>query len=329
MAAADHGDGPAPRAPWKLRSVTFAAAGLALAGLVVGGMRTLELLMSALAGVHGVHVVPSVAAFDGPAPVDAAAEEPDDIPEAAPAPPAAEVVPDAPLVADAGHDAGPRDAGRRAAPVFVDAGIDVRVLPRTRLAACDVDLAHRVEDLYAPTTSFKATFEQELLVRALGSATQSRGSLLTAKPGRMSWSYDEPENSRIVSDGQTVSVYEAPDNRLFRVPAAVSPYPGAFVFLTGLAPLTDVFNFVARRPGATADIPGTCLLVGTPRALTRAYRKVLFYVDRATFQVRRVVILDAAGNENRIDLVDPSVDVPVSAADFVFVPPPDTVVVGR
>jgi len=311
----------------------FVAAGLALAALVRGGALTVEFAMNALAAVRGLHATIRVTAADvalEPTPAHEVTEEVAPLIEAVRGPSrASDTVPDEVPLVDAGHEAGPRDAGRRVASRPFDAGVDAGLPPAPRPAPCNLELAYLVDALYAPIVSFRSRFDQELVVGALGSTTRSHGTLVVAKPGKMSWSYDDPENSRIVSDGQTVSVYEAPNKHLFRVPLDSSPYPGAFAFLTGQAPLTALFDLVARNGEATADSPGICLLVGTPRALTRAYQKVLFHVDRATLEVRRVVIVDRAGDRNRIDLVDPSMDVPVDPDQFVFVPPSDTIVVGR
>jgi outer membrane lipoprotein carrier protein len=302
-------EAPAPPAPWKSRAAVVVVVGLALAGLVFGAARTLEIVMNLLDGMRELHVSARLA----PAEESDAAYAPDAADEPVPDLVADMSVDAEPAVLDrrpidAGRDAGSPDAGRFVARAVVEAGIDVRVPARPRLHPCDVELAHRVETFYAATASFAATFVQELHVSALGSTTRSHGSLVIERPGKMSWSYDEPAGSRIVSDGQTVSVYEAPNKQLFRVPAINSPYPGAFAFLTGQAPFTALFSFAAR----SGD-----------------YEKVLFYVDRATLQVQRVVILDRQGDHNQIDLVDPSTDVPVDEAQFVFAPPADTIVVGR
>ena len=64
--------------------------------------------------------------------------------------------------------------------------------------------------------------------------------------------------------------------------------------------------------------PGGYVLVGTPKQPTPAYSKVLFYVDTATSQVRRVMVIDGQGNRNRFDFVSPRVNEPV-APDAVHV----------
>jgi outer membrane lipoprotein carrier protein len=54
---------------------------------------------------------------------------------------------------------------------------------------------------------------------------------------------------------------------------------------------------------------------------------VLLYVDSATAQVRRVLILDVQGNRNRFDFENPLVNTPVPAGEFTFSPPTGTQIV--
>jgi outer membrane lipoprotein carrier protein len=64
-----------------------------------------------------------------------------------------------------------------------------------------------------------------------------------------------------------------------------------------------------------------------PKAPTPAYQKMLLYVDGSTYQVRRVLLLDAQGNRNRFDFITPSVNQKVPAGEFQFKPPPGTQVI--
>jgi outer membrane lipoprotein carrier protein len=312
---------------WGFRAAITVVIGLAVGGFVLGAVNTVELAMHTLGKLHGFHASAVVASTQTPAVPAPADDEDEDVPPPPKAsPPVTATPPVLPVIeavaVDAGYDFGRADVGP---PARVADLVDASLAPVTpRRAPCNPELAHRVEALYAPVTSFKARFDQELFVRALGSGTRSHGTLLIAKPGKMSWSYDDPEDSRIVSDGETVLVYEAPNKHAFRVPAGSSPYPGAFAFLTGQVPFTLVFDFASR-----AAEPDMCILSGTPRGLTRAYQRVVFVVDRITLQVVRVVIFDRAGDENRIDLTDPVLDAPIDPGELVFVPPSDTIVVGR
>ncbi len=69
------------------------------------------------------------------------------------------------------------------------------------------------------------------------------------------------------------------------------------------------------------------MLEGTPKEATPAYQKVLLYVDSATSQVRRVLVIDAQGNRNRFDFNNPLVNTPTPPGEFTFTPPNGTQIV--
>jgi outer membrane lipoprotein carrier protein len=101
-------------------------------------------------------------------------------------------------------------------------------------------------------------------------------------------------------------------------------------FLTGQGKLSDSFNFqlVDGDTGQKGlNFPGGFVLIGTPKAATPSYQKVLFFVDKATSQVRRVLIVDAQGNLNKFTFDTPRVNDPISPSEFTFTPPPGTNIV--
>jgi outer membrane lipoprotein carrier protein len=105
-----------------------------------------------------------------------------------------------------------------------------------------------------------------------------------------------------------------------------SQYPAALAFLMGQGQLTSSFTLRLLDPAAM-KFEGGWVLEGTPTQDTPAYKKVLLYVDAATAQVRRVLILDAQGNRNRFDFDSPLVNTPVPPNEFNFSPPAGTQIV--
>jgi outer membrane lipoprotein carrier protein len=187
-------------------------------------------------------------------------------------------------------------------------------------------LVSSVQALYNGSSTFRSDFEQKFWVKAYNTEKSSRGHVTFAKPGKMDWVYDDPRDNRIVSDGNLIRVYEAANKQLYEAPVDKSQYPAALSFLTGTGKLSDAFDF-ELFPGDQMKFPGGSVLVGTPKQATPAYSKVLFYVDTATSQVRRVMIIDGQGNRNRFDFVNPKVNEPVGAGQFKFTPPPGTSIV--
>ena len=188
------------------------------------------------------------------------------------------------------------------------------------------DVVGKVQQFYDKTQSFKSDFQQEFFVKAYNQRKTSKGKVTFSKPGKMDWVYDEPKDNRVVSDGTTLRVYEAQNHQMFEQAVDKSQYPAALGFLTGQGKLTDTFDFQLYS-GQQMSFPGGLVLVGTPKVASPAYQKVLFYVDAATYQVRRVMVLDGQGNRNRFDFLNPHVNEPVPPQQFHFTPPPGTSVV--
>jgi outer membrane lipoprotein carrier protein len=188
-------------------------------------------------------------------------------------------------------------------------------------------IADRVQAFYDQTRTFQADFKQEYLIKIHPDAPRkSQGRVVFEKPGKMSWTYDQPNGNRVVSDGKILKVYEQENQQMFEQPVDKSQYPAALSFLLGQGSITGSFT-LRTLDAAAMKYENGWVLEGTPKDPTPAYQKVLLYVDAATSQVRRVLILDAQGNRNRFEFVNPVVNTPVPPGEFNFTPPSGTQVV--
>jgi outer membrane lipoprotein carrier protein len=185
-----------------------------------------------------------------------------------------------------------------------------------------------VQQVYDKSQTFQSDFSQKFWVKAYNTEKSSHGHVQFAKPGKMSWSYDDEQSrgNRVVSDGTTIRVYEASNKQMYESPLDKSQYPAALSFLTGTGKLSDAFNFDLQS-GASMNFPGGAVLVGTPKTPTPAYSKVLFYVDLGTAQVRRVMIIDGQGNRNRFYFDAPKVNETLSPDLFKYTPPAGTSII--
>jgi len=184
----------------------------------------------------------------------------------------------------------------------------------------------RVQANYEKVRSFRARFKQDYWVKAYDQRKKSLGTVVFARPGKMSWSYEDPKGNRVVSDGKLLRVYEEGAKQLFEQPVDKSQYPQALGFLTGESKLAETFTFEGNE-GASMSFPGGLVLVATPRQPLATVQKVLLYVDAATHYVRRVLLLDAQGNRNRFDFDDVKLDDAIDAREFSFAPPAGTTVI--
>jgi len=206
-------------------------------------------------------------------------------------------------------------------------GFDLKAdSPAAAASPSAADVAAKVQAFYNQTKTFQAHFKQEYYIKMHNKRETSEGEVAFQKPGRMSWNYDQPNGNRVVSNGQELKVYQPAMQQMFVQPVDKSQYPAALSFLMGQGQLTSSFDLRLLDP-ATVKFAGGWVLEGTPKQATPAYQKVLLYVDAATSQVRRVLILDAQGNRNRFDFSTPVVNQPVAKTDFEFTPPAGTHVI--
>jgi outer membrane lipoprotein carrier protein len=198
--------------------------------------------------------------------------------------------------------------------------------PATPASALNAEqIADRVQGFYDKTKTFKASFKQVYTAKAYAKTKEGVGVVILEKPGKMSWRYTNNGN-RIVSDGKVIRVYEKENQQMYEQPLDKSPYPAALAFLVGTGSLKASFKLTKIDP-KTVNFEGGFVLAGEPREATPAYQKMLLYVDAATYQVRRVLLLDAQGNKNRFDFSGTEVNLKTPPGEFAFTPPKGTQVV--
>jgi outer membrane lipoprotein carrier protein len=184
------------------------------------------------------------------------------------------------------------------------------------------ELAGRMQSFYDKTKTFRANFKQRYWVEAYRKTKDSNGLVTFEKPGRMSWRYQNNGN-RVVSDGETIKVYEADNKQMYLQSVGKSQYPAALSFLVGGGDLRKTFR-LAMLDAKAMRFEGGYVMMGIPKTPTPAYQKVFFYVDGQTYQVRRVLLLDAQRNRNRFDFIGPIVNKAVDQNEFQFTPPKGT-----
>jgi outer membrane lipoprotein carrier protein len=186
-------------------------------------------------------------------------------------------------------------------------------------------IADRVQTFYDRSKTFKAGFKQQYRVRAYDKTIDSQGSVVFEKPGKMSWRYTNNGN-RVVSDGKLVKVYEKENKQMYEQPLDKSQYPAALSFLVGGGNLKQSFKFT-KRDAKEMSFEGGYVIVGDPLEASPSYQSIILYVDGTTYQVRRVLLLDAQGNRNRFDFLNPEINTKAPGGEFNFTPPPGTQVI--
>ena len=155
-------------------------------------------------------------------------------------------------------------------------------------------VATALQKKYDAVMDFSADFTQEAESGVLRKKLVERGSLLVKKPGRMKWTYKEPELKTFVSDGTRMYMHTPADNQVI-----VSPVPAddqattAVLFLTGKGKLTRDFT-ISFDQGGSAD---TYALRLQPKLPQRDYDWLQLVVDRSTLQLRSLTAVNPQGGQ--------------------------------
>ena len=187
------------------------------------------------------------------------------------------------------------------------------------------EVVDKVQAFYDQLRTFKANFKQHYRIKSHDKTMDSAGWVIFQKPGKMSWRYTSNGN-RVVSDGKVIKIYEKANKQMLEQPLNTSQYPAVLSFLTGQGKLKQNFKFTLQS-SAQMNYTAGHVLLGEPLHPTAAYERVYFYVDARSFQVRRVIIVDAQQNRNRFDFEAPQGNTKPPKGEFAFTPPPGTQVI--
>jgi len=184
--------------------------------------------------------------------------------------------------------------------------------------ACAESAAALLQKRYEGARDIGARFTQ--VTRQAGAVpfapVTSRGTLLLAKPGKLRWSYEEPEPSLVVSDGETLWIYDPAAREVQRMSVGGDYLSGAAIqFLLGEGDIFREFEVEAIACDAAA-----AELELRPRK-PASYERIGVVVDRATGALIRSRMVDLLGTIVEVDLFDLTVNQDPAPEMFRFEPP--------
>lgn len=187
--------------------------------------------------------------------------------------------------------------------------------------AQDTDaLLNRVDQHYNRLTSLRARYTEHYA--GMGLDRTESGTLLLKKPGRMRWSYDQPEGKLFVLDGKFAWFYNPGDAQVQRLPAKqLDDLRSPLRFLLGHTQLKKELVKLT----VTGDTHGIHIS-GIPRGMEqRIQRLTLDVTPDGEIQHMKLEEIDGAITEFAFTQVQENV--PTREADFVFSPPDGVTVV--
>ncbi len=196
------------------------------------------------------------------------------------------------------------------------AGVAAGGEPQSSIGACLERAVASMQKRYEGIHDLRARFEQttrSVAFGAAGSVSASRGSVIFAKPGKMRWSYEEPEPSLVVTDGRWLWIYDPAHAEVQKMPMGDGFMSGAaFQFLLGEGDLRKGFEV-----SADACSQQRARLKLLPRTAT-SYELLRLVVDLPSGDLIETEIRDLLGNVTRIRLQDVQMNLEPAASVFVF-----------
>ena len=186
---------------------------------------------------------------------------------------------------------------------------------------CATEAARSVQRHYESVRDLEAHFEQTTRSVALGTGAaattgRSSGRVVFAKPGRMRWSYQQPQPSLGVSDDKMLWIYDPEAAEAQRLPVTQGYLTGAALsFLVGEGDLLAEYQVSAESCGGEG-----IELELIPRT-DASYERLGLRVVRATGEVSATRIVDLFGNVTEVTFRNLRTNQDPPASTFGFEPP--------
>jgi outer membrane lipoprotein carrier protein len=165
---------------------------------------------------------------------------------------------------------------------------------------CRDRAAAAVQKRYEGVEDLSARFEQTTRPATAGATasplTTSRGLVVLAKPGKMRWTYEEPEPSLVISDGETLWLFDPTFGEAQKLPAAEQFGGAAAEFLLGAGDMKR--DFEVRAVSCSEWSVELELLPREPAS----YEKLYLVANPATGDVQRTRVVDLVGNAVTLEL---------------------------
>ena len=185
------------------------------------------------------------------------------------------------------------------------------------------DALSRLQQRYDDTRTMRADFRQIVESKTLAGTLETKGKVSFEKPNRMRWDYAQPDRQTIVSDGETLWIYQPDLKQVIKAPLGQAFQSSTPIsFLAGLGRVDRDFDATMAR-----NEPEQWVLKLVPKQHDAGVGTLELGVRKSDASVAEARITDAAGTVTRILFSGEQRNVTLGPDLFVFTPPPGVDVV--
>lgn len=178
-----------------------------------------------------------------------------------------------------------------------------------------------LQNRYRSIKTVSAGFTQEFFASGIAKPVVTAGTVYFKKPGKMRWKYEKGSSDLIVSDGETLWIFQPDLNQVLESHSNVGSTI-ATDFLSGMGNLQE--DFIVKLIEETDK---GYLLELSPVKEQQNVRRVLLHVDKSRNMVVKTVVEDFFGNKTHVSFSSIEINPPIKDPFFTFKPPPGVTVV--
>ena len=183
------------------------------------------------------------------------------------------------------------------------------------------ELAARIDHHYNSMHSLSVHFVQHY--DGMGEHRKEEGVLLLRKPGKMRWTYTDPEGQLFVLDGHNAYFYTPGQSEAQRVPEKqLNDLRSPLRFLLGHTELEKELTNLQVTPEASGEYE----LTGMPKGMKQRVSELKITAE-PDGTIRQMSIVETDGVTNSFDFSGELGDAPAPESAFIFTPPPGVHVV--
>jgi len=153
-----------------------------------------------------------------------------------------------------------------------------------------------IQKRYDFVKTFKAKFVQRAHIKIMGQSQESQGDVYIKKPGKMKWTYNDPDPMVLVSNNKTLWLY-LPEDRQVTKTLIKDVYTDntPALFLSGHGKLADSFEVT----GVTRE-PGKITINLVPKQKGQGLQRLTLFADNKNYQITGSKVYDELGNQTEI-----------------------------
>ena len=180
----------------------------------------------------------------------------------------------------------------------------------------------QVQERYLEMQSFQGNFQQTTIIESEARRASASGMIAYQRPGKMRWEYQEPDPQLLVTDGNTLWLYDHLLENVTIQELAVVTDGTALAFLLGAGELTD--DFTQRRMQKSLLDPDKSwkVLELVPNREKSAIEFLQLGVDSESGNLEALLFKDNSGSVRIIEFEALSYNVGFSEGFFSFEIPP-------